>query len=166
MRKKRTVAALTAVIATVCAVAFAAYLSELVYEGSHTANAGTGSAQSFPMEVTFNAGIHPGDGKQVNFHINNTTGKVEYGHKLEYTVTTSKPACLPSWFYLKGQTEEDEEQLAGTGSAPIAVGNAEWAPPTGGFVLWMKEEPGETQSPCEGAAITLAAKLHANGVSH
>src|SRR5664280_1071333 len=105
--RKRKVAVLTAILTTIAGLAFAAFVTEFVFEGSGSNSTTKGSTAVLPASVAFNPRLFPGEGKQLNITLNNTTGKVLHARKIEWAVTDSnEPACPASTFFVEGESND------------------------------------------------------------
>lgn len=151
--RKRAVV-LAVVLSLVVAAAGTAYLLITSGAGSGTATLGGAPTDQISLNVSFADGLTPGNSEGVTVTATNDTPNEAVLHSLALaSITTSDPACSPSWFtYTPPSASSMGPALTlNPGNRNVPVGNGPAQEGTLSFV-----DDGTDESACEGKQITIS----------
>lgn len=150
--RKRAVV-LAVVLSLVVAAAGTAYLLITSGAGSGTATLGGAPTGQISLNVSFADGLTPGNSEGVTVTATNDTPNEAVLHSLApASITTSDPACLPSWFtYTPPSASSMGPALTlNPGNRNLTVGNGAGQDGTLTFV-----DSGTDQGACIGQSVVL-----------
>jgi len=163
--RKRTILSTVALMFVLASVAVAYYFVAGLGEGTTSQKLGKSTATApYPITMTFEANMHPGQRSPLAITFNNTTGLATDVKKLTITPTTSVSGCLTSWFSIGNDGTKEIEALLNGGAAvgihiPVGIStlknDAGWSQEE--VFVTFKEEEAVDQTACSEATLTLKA---------
>lgn len=164
-RKHKVATAVASTLLVMAATALAFYLLSYMFEGSGKTTLGSSTPTAETLTVTIPSGLKPGETEALGITSKPPTEvKLAAGAKLTVAFADNKePECKASWFKLETPAGE-LASLLGAGSAKAVTFPAATTSNVNtlyGIVprVEFKEEAAVNQSACEGAELTITAKL-------